>query len=94
MPDSPYPVERRQNLALRAALDDLYPRLEAFFDVSSTWGGSSLTILVYRVVRESCPHLSPDEAMVLVTAAQRVHRTRPRTVRASPADPTTLEAAR
>jgi hypothetical protein len=75
---SPPAVERRQNHALRAALDSLYPRLEAFFDASRTWGGSSMTTLVYRVVRESCPQLSPLEAQVLVNAAQRLYRTRPR----------------
>jgi len=71
-------VERRRHLALRAAFDDVYPRIEPLLDSTRTWGGTALTTFVYRVVRERCPDLSPEQAQILVAAAQRVHRERRR----------------
>jgi hypothetical protein len=69
-------VERRRDLELRAAFDAVYARVECFFDTSQTWGGSALTMLVYRVVRESQPQLDAMQVHTLVAAMQRVHGAR------------------
>jgi hypothetical protein len=69
-------TERRHDLELRAAFDEVYARIEPFFDTSQTWGGSALTLLVYRVVRQSHPHLDALQVRTLVTAMQRVYRGR------------------
>ena len=69
-------VERRSNPELRSVFDEVYARVEPFFDTSRTWGGAALTMLVYRVVRESHPHLDAVQAQTLVSAMKRVHRAR------------------
>lgn len=69
-------VERRRNLALRSVFDEVFPRIQALFDTSNTWGGRELTMLAYRAVRESHPELTPSEVQVLVDAARRVQRSR------------------
>lgn len=68
-------LERRQNLQLRAIFDEVYERIEPFLDPSRCWGGSPMTALAYRAVRESYPELSPVEAYTLVVAVVRVYRT-------------------
>lgn len=68
--------ERRRDLELRAIFDDVYARVEGFLDPARNWGGQPLTMWVYRVVRESYPHLDAAQTQALVTAAQRVYRAR------------------
>lgn len=68
--------ERRRDLELRAVFDEVYARVESFFDPSHTWGGAPLTLWVYRVVRESYPQLDQAQVHTLVAAAQRVYRAR------------------
>jgi hypothetical protein len=65
-------AERRRDLELRVVFDEVYARVEPFFDPTKTWGGSALTMLVYRIVRESYPHLDAMQVHVLVAAMQRV----------------------
>lgn len=69
-------VERRRDVELRVVFDEVYPRLESMYDTSRTWGGSVLTTLAYRVVRESYPQLDALRVQTLVTAMLRVHRER------------------
>jgi len=69
------PVERRQNLRLRAMFDDAYERIEPSLDPARCWGGAPMTALAYRAVREAYPELSPAEAYTLVVAAVRVYKT-------------------
>jgi hypothetical protein len=69
-------AERRRDLELRAVFDEVYARVESFFDTSQSWGGSELTLLVYRVVRQSHPQLDALQVQTLVTAMQRVYRGR------------------
>jgi hypothetical protein len=69
-------AERRRDLVLRAAFDEVYSRVECFFEPSHTWGGSALTMLVYRVVRESQPQLDAMQVHTLIAAMQRVHGAR------------------
>lgn len=69
-------TERRRDLELRAVFDEVYARVEPFFDTSQTWGGSALTMLVYRVVRQSHPDLEALKVQTLVAAMQRVYRNR------------------
>jgi hypothetical protein len=68
--------ERRRDLELRAVFDEVYARVEGFFDPAHTWGGAPLTLWVYRVVRESYPHLDHTQVHTLVAATQRVYRAR------------------
>jgi hypothetical protein len=65
-------AERRRDPELRVVFDEVYARVAPFFDPAKTWGGSALTLLVYRVVRESHPHLDAMQVHVLVAAMQRV----------------------
>lgn len=69
------PVERRQNLRLRAIFDEAYERIEPFLDPARCWGGSPMTALAYRAIRESYPELSPADAYTLIVAAVRVYST-------------------
>lgn len=68
--------ERRRDLELRAVFDEVYARIEGFFDPRQTWGGAPLTMWVYRVLRESYPQLSHSQVHALVAATQRVYRAR------------------
>lgn len=65
-------TERRRDLELRVVFEEVYARVEPFFDPSQAWGGSALTMLVYRVVRESYPHMDAMQAQILVATMQRV----------------------
>lgn len=69
-------VERRRDPELRAVFDEVYARVESFYDPAQAWGGSALTMLVYRVIRASHPQLDAMQAQTLVTAMQRVYRAR------------------
>ena len=69
------PVERRQNLRLRAIFDEAYARIAPFLDPAQGWGGSPMTALAYRAVRDAYPELSPADAYTLVVAAVRVYGT-------------------
>ncbi|MDZ7590797.1 MAG: hypothetical protein U5L05_08920 [Rubrivivax sp.] len=68
--------DRRRDLELRAVFNEVYARIEGFFDPTLTWGGPPLTMWVYRVVQESYPQLDAAQVQALVAAAQRVYRTR------------------
>jgi hypothetical protein len=78
MPDDmpAVPVERRQNLKLRAVFDEVYEHIAPFLDPAQTWGGMSLQHFAFRTIRERHPGLSPAEAHQLVVAAVRVFRAR------------------
>jgi len=68
--------DRRRDLELRAVFDEVYARVEGFFDPSRTWGGPPLMHWVYRVVRESYPHLDATQVQALGAALHRVYRAR------------------
>jgi hypothetical protein len=68
--------DRRRDLALRAVFDEVYPRVEGFFDPSRTWGGPPLMHWVYRIVRESHPQLDATQVQTLGAALHRVYRAR------------------
>jgi hypothetical protein len=68
--------DRRRDLELREVFDEVYARVEGFFDPSRTWGGSPLMHWVYRVVRESYPHLDATQVQALGAALHRVYRAR------------------
>lgn len=68
--------DRRRDLELREVFDEVYGRVEGFFDPSGTWGGPPLMYWVYRVVRESYPHLEATQVQALVAAMHRVYRAR------------------
>jgi hypothetical protein len=68
--------DRRRDLELRDAFNEVYARIEVFFDPTCTWSGPPLTRWVNRVVHESYPHLDAMQVQALVAAAQRVYRTR------------------
>jgi len=65
--------ERRYNQQLRAAFDDAFVMIEPFFDPANGWGGQSLELLAYRIVRENFPLLSSEEVHTIVVAAHRVY---------------------
>lgn len=68
--------DRRRDLELRRVFDEVYPRAEGFFDPSRTWGGPPLMHWVYRIVRESYPHLDATQVQTLGAALHRVYRAR------------------
>lgn len=68
--------DRRRDLELRKVFDEVYPRVEGFFDPSRTWGGPPLMHWVYRIVRESHPHLDATQVQTLGAALHRVYRAR------------------
>ena len=68
--------DRRRDLELREVFDEVYARVEGLFDPSRTWGGPPLMHWVYRVVRESYPHLDAMQVQTLVAAMHRVYRAR------------------
>lgn len=68
--------DRRRDPDLRAVFNEVLVRVEGFVDPSRTWGGGPLTMWVYRVVRESYPHLDAMQVQALVVATQRVYRAR------------------
>ena len=70
------PVERRQNLRLRAIFDEAYDRIVPFLDPGRFWSGSPMTALAYRAIRGAYPDLSPAEAYTIIVAAVRVYNTR------------------
>jgi len=75
--NTPAPVpERRRDAELRALFNEVLARVETFVDPARTWGRQPLTMWVYRVVRESCPHLDAVQVQALVTATQRVYHAR------------------
>jgi hypothetical protein len=65
--------ERRQSQRLRAAFDSAFVMIEPFFDPGQGWGGQSLELLAYRIVRENLPELSSEEVHAVVVAAHRVY---------------------
>lgn len=65
--------DRRRDLELREVFDEVYARVEGLFDPSRTWGGPPLMHWVYRVVRESYPHLDATQVQALVAAMHRVY---------------------
>jgi hypothetical protein len=69
-------AERRRELDLRVAFDEVFSRVESLYDTSRTWGGAELTTLAYRVLRESYPQLDAQRVQTLVVAMRRVHRQR------------------
>jgi hypothetical protein len=68
--------DRRRDLELREVFDEVYARVECFFDPARTWGGPPLMHWVYRVVRESYPHLDATQVHALGAAMHRVYRAR------------------
>jgi hypothetical protein len=68
--------DRRRDLQLRAVFDEVYARVEGFFDPARTWGGPPLTQWVHRVVSESYPQLDATQVQALAQAAHRVYRAR------------------
>lgn len=65
--------ERRYNQRLREAFDDAFVMIEPFFDPANGWGGQSLELLAYRIVRENFPLLGGEEVHAIVVAAHRVY---------------------
>lgn len=77
--------DRRQNHRLRSIFDAIYAEIEPFFDPANRWGGHSLEHFAFRVLRESHPDLSQEEAHQIVVAATRVYSQRSLTAGVSPA---------
>jgi hypothetical protein len=69
-------AERRQNTRLRSIFEEAYDRVAPFLDPRQAWGGVPLERLAFRMLRDSYPELSPEEARVLVVASVRVYSTR------------------
>jgi hypothetical protein len=69
-------AERRENLKLRSVFDEAYDHVAPFLDPKQTWGGMPLERLAFRMLRDSYPELSSEEARILVVASVRVYSTR------------------
>lgn len=65
-------IERRVNLRLREVFVEAYDVVEPFFDPDNTWGGHTHEHLAFRALHEHFPDLTPEEVLVIVTAAKRV----------------------
>ncbi len=65
--------ERRSNLRLRTIFETAFAMIEPFFDPAQGWGGRSLELLAFRVVRENFSELTSEEVHALVVAAHRVY---------------------
>lgn len=69
-------ADRRCDLELRVVFDEVHARVMSCYDASQSWGGSSLKLLVYRIVRESYPQLDTLQVQSLVGAMERLARMR------------------
>lgn len=72
----PTPNERRQNSALRDLFDEAYEICLPFIDPARGIAGKPLIHHAGVVVRESFPHLSAEEIMILVGAMQNAFKRR------------------
>lgn len=71
---SPTPdTDRRTNTGLRAVFAQAYAAIEPFFDPQGQWAGHNHEHLAFRAIQERFPELTPQDVLIVVTTARRVH---------------------
>lgn len=69
---SPPTTERRTDIRLRDFFDQASTLIEPFFDPANNWGGQTLELLAFRVMRENFPQISREETLAFVSAAKLI----------------------